>query len=91
MGEVYRARDARLNHDVAIKVLPESLANDAGRPRSMPKVSSPRTRPSPGPSIASHDVAAGTIRQPDGRTLYYGARQVEANVWKVEQPREVEK
>lgn len=43
MGEVYRARDEKLNRDVAIKVLPAAVASDAERLRRFEQESSGST------------------------------------------------
>ena len=51
MGEVYRARDARLQRDVAVKILPDGVANDPDRrarfereARAVAALSHPRLR-----------------------------------------------
>ena len=52
MGEVYRARDPKLNRAIAIKILPEHLAADAERrlrfereAQSLAALSHPHVRP----------------------------------------------
>src|SRR5438270_11283856 len=54
MGEVYRARDEKLNRDVAIKVLPISLSQDGDRLRR----------------FEQEAQAAGTLNHPNILAVY---------------------
>ena len=54
MGEVYRARDARLRRDVAIKVLPGRFSSDPGRLRR----------------LQQEAQAAGALNHPNILTIY---------------------
>ena len=54
MGEVYRARDEKLNRDVAIKVLPASLSQDQDRLRR----------------FEQEAQAAGTLNHPNILAVY---------------------
>jgi serine/threonine protein kinase len=54
MGDVYRARDARLNRDVAVKVLPTSFSSDVARVNRFEREA----------------VAAGTLNHPNVLSIY---------------------
>jgi serine/threonine protein kinase len=75
MGEVYRARDTRLQREVAIKIIPDALANDAvarGRFETEARAVASLSHPN---IIAIHDfgqegtVAYAVMELLDGRTL----------------------
>jgi len=56
MGEVYRARDPRLDRDVAVKVLPRALAGDAERLRRFEQEARAAGRLDDPHVLAVHDV-----------------------------------
>jgi eukaryotic-like serine/threonine-protein kinase len=56
MGEVYRARDARLNRDVAVKVLPSSYAADRERLRRFAREATAAGRLNHPNILTVHDV-----------------------------------
>jgi len=64
MGEVYRARDAKLNRDVAIKVLPEALAQDPAALARFEREAQAVAALSHPNILAIHDFAT------EGRTVY---------------------
>jgi hypothetical protein len=58
MGEVYRARDARLGRQVAVKVLPRSLAQDADRLRRFQREARAAGQLNHPNVIAIHDIGS---------------------------------
>jgi eukaryotic-like serine/threonine-protein kinase len=81
MGEVYRARDARLNRDVALKVLPEAFALDGDRlarfrreaqvlaSLNHPHIAAIYGLEEEGPADAGPDVRALVLELVEGQTL----------------------
>src|SRR5215831_324725 len=61
MGEVYRARDPRLGRDVAIKVLPESLAADPTRLKRFEQEARAVAALSHPNILAIFDIGAGEV------------------------------
>ena len=60
MGEVFRARDTRLNRDVAVKVLPKDFIADADRLRRF-EITDGAQRRSPGAGLQIYD---GRVTRP---------------------------
>ena len=64
MGEVYRARDTRLNRDVAIKVLPGSLSGDAGRLQRFEQEARAASALNHPNILVVHDIGSGSAEVP---------------------------
>jgi serine/threonine protein kinase len=68
MGEVYRARDTRLNREVAIKILPASFANDADRLRRFEQEALATSALNHPNILTVHDI--GSASAENGRAPY---------------------
>src|SRR5436309_9584034 len=68
MGEVYRARDSRLQRDVAVKVLPRALAQDQDRLRRFEREARAAGQLNHPNIMAVHDIGS---TEPNGGGLPY--------------------
>ena len=74
MGEVYRAHDTRLDREVAVKVLPDSVAADPGRlarfereARALARIEHPNI-------LAIHDIGEEPVGE--GRTTHFAVTEL---------------
>jgi len=74
MGEVYRARDTRLERDVALKVLPDEVSSDAERRARFEREAKAVAALSHPNILAIHDVG-------DGRSIAYLEARREGDIW----------
>src|SRR5574341_960621 len=75
MGEVYRARDTRLNREVAIKILPASFANDSDRLRRFEQEALATSALNHPNILTVHDI--GSAPAENGRAPYIVAELLE--------------
>ena len=68
MGEVYRARDTRLNRDVAVKILPPLFARDPDRMARLEQEARAAAALNAPGIVAVHDIGTGPV---DGQSLMY--------------------
>ena len=79
MGEVYRARDTRLDRDVAIKILPEAFAGDPDRVRRFEQEARAIAALNHPHICQIHDVGPGylVLEYVEGTPLLHGPLGVE--------------
>src|SRR5262245_58053446 len=75
MGEVYRARDTRLDRAVAIKVLPASFATDADRLRRFEQEARATSALNHPNILTIYDI--GSVHTENGRAPYIVAELLE--------------
>jgi serine/threonine protein kinase len=84
MGEVYRARDTRLNREVAIKILPASFANDADRLRRFEQEALATSALNHPNILTVHDI--GSAPAENGRAPYIVAELLEGEELRAQLP-----
>src|SRR5574341_1026578 len=84
MGEVYRARDTRLDREVAIKVLPASFANDADRLRRFEQEARATSALNHPNILTVYDI--GSVQTENGGSPYIVAELLEGEELRAQLP-----